>query len=430
MDLDRIENILERAGDLLDEGQPRQALRCLQRVAGGFLDQDQRIECESMRAWALSETGRANEALAALDELLAHHPACARLHGTRGVVLSNAGDLEGGCAALEHSVTLDAEDQFALANLGLVYEKLCEYDRAQQTYEKAIELGFDIDWLLQRLAAVQSDSGETTTAKRTLRRYLSLAPDDAEEWIELAILHSEDQEFEQAYECYQEAERAEPTSPWLRLNWGVTAARAGHWPQAELQLATLRESDSAGTLTLVLEAFFREQKDDPAGAQRDYEAALERAADGDSEQHGYTLEMAMTFFARRGLRAECERLMKRAYSANLCTVEVCAGYREATGRYLPAATWYSVAMEGDYRVGLCEVSQPGAEPAGRYERFTRVFQTVASDPDEAIATVRQFAEHMGETGVALREIHGDEPMSDTHTGIYEVQHQSVVFSGS
>jgi hypothetical protein len=210
----------------------------------------------------------------------------------------------------------------------------------------------------------------------------------------------------------------------------VTAARAGHWPQAEVQLAALRESDSAGTLTLVLEAFFREQKDDDDGAQRDYEAALERAADGDPEQYGYTLEMAMTFFGRRGMRAECERLMKSAYSSNLCTVEVCAGYREATGRYLPAATWYSVAMEGDYRVGLCEVSRPGAEPAGRYERFTRVFQTVASDPDEAIATVRQFAEQMGETGVALREILGDDPMSDTHSGIYEVQHQSVVFNGS
>src|SRR5512143_978098 len=93
-------------------------------------DIDALLEWASLRAWALSEMGRDEEALETLDPLLEEFPKSARLLGTLGVVLSNTDDLEDARDALEEAVELSPDDEVALANLALVYEKLRDYKAA------------------------------------------------------------------------------------------------------------------------------------------------------------------------------------------------------------------------------------------------------------------------------------------------------------
>ncbi len=425
-----IDALLERANRLLESGKPEESLRCLDQVEEDGLDADDRIEWASLRAWALSEMGRDEEALDTLDPLLEEFPKSARLLGTLGVVLSNTDDLEDARDALEEAVELAPDDEVALANLALVYEKLRDYKAALDLYDRALSLGADIDWILQRKAAALSELGDYAGAKLALKRYLSLVPDDASQWIALAILHSDDEEYDEAFRCYEQAERLEPDAASLRLNWGVTAVRAHRLPMAKTQLRHLQRLEPRSTRPWLLRAFILEEDQQVPAAKAIYERILARARFADRGEMSYALEMAMDFFARHKLLPRCERLLARAYAANACTVELCEAYREATGQYLDKGFWYSIMVEADYREGLSEVHEPVDEDEERPRptRFARAFQVVARNHDDAVSVVMDFVRRMGEKSPSVREFVGEEPIEDSYTGIYEVETDSYVFA--
>jgi tetratricopeptide (TPR) repeat protein len=294
-------------------------------------------------------------------------------------------------------------------------------------YDRALTLGADIDWVLQRKAAALAETGQYAEAKSTLKRYLSLAPEDASQWIALAILHSDDEEYEAAFACYAEAERLDPDASTLRLNWGVTAVKAHQLRVARAQLRHLQRLEPRSTRPWLLRAFILEEEGHDTEARLIYERILARTRFADESEFTYALEMAMDFFSRHAQRAACERLMKRAYAANACTVELCEAYRELTGKPVARAYWYSVMVEADYRTGLREVHEPG-NPSPRYTRFARALQVVASNHDDAVGHILEFTRHMGEENVAIREFVGEEEIEDSHTGIYEVEVSSYVFA--
>ncbi len=419
------EALLEQAQRLLEAGKPEESLRCLEEVIVETLEDEARIEWASLRAWALTELGRDEEALETLDPLLDEFPRSARLLGTLGVVFSNTNDLEDARDALEEAIALSPEDEVALANLALVYEKLREYDRAIELYDRALNLGADIDWVLQRKAAALTDAGRYREAKVATKRYLSLVPDDASQWIALAILHSDDEEYPEAFVCYEQAERLDPDASALRLNWGVTAVRAQQFSLARTQLKLLQRLEPRSTRPWLLQAFILEEEGQDTAARLIYERILRRGRCADQGELNYALEMAMDFFARHKMRARCERLLARAYTENACTVELCEAYREATGESVDRAYWFSVLIEADYRAGLHEV-QPRGGPPQRGARFVRAFQVVARNHDEALGMVLDFAGRMGETNPAVREIVGEEGIQNTYLGIYEIEAESYV----
>ena len=422
MDADHIANILDRANDLLEAGQPGETLRCLAQLEHAPLERDDHIESATLRAWALSELDNHDAALAVLDPLLEQYPDSSRLYAARGVVLSNADELDEAQYSLEEAYALDEEDEVTVANLALVCEKRRDFETAQALYEQALSLGADIDWTLQRKAAVQTELGDYAAAKGTIRRYLSLAPEDAAQWTALGILHSDDEEYERAFECYRAAESADADSGWLRLNWGVTAVRSGDIAVAKQQLDLLRLCAGSAARPWLLSAFIREEEDDEAGAAQSYDAALRELGEADDpEDQSYVLEMAIDFFARRGEPTRCDALLKQAYLLNACSVELCEAFREARGEQCDTATWFSVVTEADYREGLEEVRDRGLPADTRPTRFLRNYQIIARDRDEATALVLEFMERMGETATRVREFINDEPMDDTYVGIYEVE---------
>jgi tetratricopeptide (TPR) repeat protein len=427
MESEDFDALLEQAGRLLEAGKPDESLACLDAVQESTLDAEDRIEWGSLRAWALTEMGRHEESLDFLSGLLEDFPESARLLGTLGVVLSNKDELEEARDVLEEAIDLNAEDEVALANLALVYEKLREFEHADRLYDEALHLGADIDWVLQRKAAVLTESGRYAEAKATLKRYLSLVPDDATQWVALAILHSDDDEFEGAYACYHIAEHLEPDAISLRLNWGVTAVRARDLETAYAQLARLQKLEPRSSRWQLLRAFILEEEGNVAGSKEVYERVLSRKHFEDRAEMTYALEMAMDFFSRHRLRPACSKLLQRAYVANACTVELCEAYREAAGRYVDQAFWFSIMIEADYRTGLPEIHDGNPQPANGYKRFVRDYQVVARDHDEAVGLVIDFARNMGEKNPAVREFVGDEPVEDTHTGIYEVEPACYVF---
>ena len=428
MDPEYVDALLDRAHRLLSEGRPAESLRCLDEVEGRLLDADDQIEHASLRAHALLELERDDEALQTLEEAIEEFPESARLLGALGVVLSSGNDLQGARQALESAISLDPEDEVHLANLALVHEKMRDYPEALRLYDQALDMGADLDWALQRKATTLIEAGEVDQARGTLKRYLSLVPSDAAQWISLAILYSDDGLFDDAFECYRQAERIEANSTSLRLNWGVSAVRAGRLPVAMEQLEHLRRAAANSTRPTLLEAFILEEQGDLREALRCYAKTVTLVDPGDFDELSYTFEMAMDFYARRNMRGRCERLLKRAHEANACTVELCEAYRELTGDRLKRGYWFNIVIEADYRSGLQELHELGADRHGRFTRFQRGFQVVARDRDEAVTLVLDFAARMGETGLTVCEFAREERMEDVYTGIYEVDRESLVLA--
>jgi tetratricopeptide (TPR) repeat protein len=285
-----------------------------------------------------------------------------------------------------------------------------------------------VDWVLQRRAAALIECGRYAEAKSTLKRYLSLVPDDAAQWIALGILQSDDDEFEAAFASYQRAETLEPDLPALRLNWGVTAVRAHQVQIARAQLEKLQALEPRSSRPWLLAAFILEEEGDVSGARRIYDRIVARARFQDHAELTYAYEMAMDFYARHKLRLRCERLFAKSYASNSCTVELCEAHREAAGDFAQKAYWFSLMVEADYRTGLAEVyERRDGSGSGRYTRFMRDYQIVARDRDDAVSGVLDFVRRMGEGNPCVREFIGEEPLDDVYTGIYEIETEALVF---
>ncbi len=429
MQADNIEFLLRRASDALERGEPVETLRWLGRIEAEPADPQDAIELASLRAWALSELGRHDEALDVLAPALERFDDSVRLHATLGVVLCNRGNLEEAAEVLETARLLDAADEVVLANLALVYEKLRDFDRALEFYDAALEHGGAPEWILPRKASVLCELGESAAARRTLLRYVSIHPDDASQWVLLGVLFGHDGQFEKACRCFERAEKLAPELPGLRMNWALTAIRAGDLPSARRQLQRLAAHEPDSARVHLLRAMLFEEAGQTQAAEEQYTRAIQRCAGEDESTQTQVFELAMDFYSRQEQVEPCRALMRQAYQANACTVELCEAYREATGRYVPRATWYSLTIEADYRPGLLEVHpyNPDAprngEPA---RRFQRNVQVVATDHDHALELAMDFARQMGEQNVRFCAFLNEEPIEDTYTGIYEVEREAVV----
>ena len=426
MDPDQIDSALDEANRLLEAGLPDESLQCLDEVEDQLVDSEDRIEWVSLRAYALAEMGRLEQALQTIEPLLEEYPESAQLFGVLGVILSSINNLELARTALETAVALDREDENLLANLALVYENLRDYRTAIRLYDQALALGADLDWALPRKAAVLTEAGDYAAAKATLKRYLSLVPEDTEQWIALAILHSDAEEVQEAYACYQQAEQLGLDSGSLRLNWGVTAVRAGHLRLATRQLERLQQIEPDSSRPALLRAFILEEQGDLREAQQCYNTVLARLSPENYGEMVYALEMAMDFHARRKMRSRCEELMKRAYSGDACTLDLCEPYRELTGRHVPHAYWFSTIVEADCRDDPRKIRTQSLEHRHPARRVQRNFQLIARDRDEAMQILHDFAERMGETHVIVREFVREEALTDVWTGIYEIDRNSLV----
>lgn len=422
-----VQRILSEASLLLESGRPAETLNCLRRIEL-LGDDDFRIECGALRAWALAELGHVDSALETLRPLLESFPDSARLHGTLGVVLSNDGNLEDACEALEQAVELDGDDPTALANLALVHERLREFEMALELYDRAIEVGADIDWLLERKAAVHAELGQYEQAKRTLRRYLSIAPEDVRQLVFLATLHGDDEEYDEAFRCLAVAEHIAPNDPSVRLNWGIVAAQAGRFEVAQRQLRLLRHIEPRSPRVMLLEAVICDYDGQVDAAAQRYEQAVQCADPTDAAAFQDTIEMALDFFVRNGFSAQCERIFDLAYRANACTIDVCESYRSAVGEHIEKAAWFSLLVEAAYRPGLCEVRDRSGRGNQLPNRYARNVQVIARDRDEAMAMVSDLLRRMGEQNVRITEFIADEAMENVHLGPYEIEREALVFT--
>jgi len=157
----------------LSEARPQQALDLLQ----PFGD-DADVPTLVLRARALSDLGRQQDALATLDRARNEKDDLPKLHEALGIVLLRLDRVEEARQELERALALDPKLPDSWNTLGVALYRLQGAKPAMTAWKKAIALDDEQFEALFNLGLVALQSGDRAEARRALRRFAERAPAD------------------------------------------------------------------------------------------------------------------------------------------------------------------------------------------------------------------------------------------------------------
>jgi type IV pilus assembly protein PilF len=94
---------------------------------------------------------------------------------------------------------------FALSNLGFVYYKLEDYDRAAAYYNEALEIKPDFPKALNGLGLVYMAMGDCPAAIAMLEQAVASAPKEAPLYLDLGQAYKSAQQYRKAYDTFNKA---------------------------------------------------------------------------------------------------------------------------------------------------------------------------------------------------------------------------------
>lgn len=152
----------------LEQGRPAEAARLLEphRARG-------ETALLVLYGLALSELGRNDEALAALEQALQRGDRSAKLHEALGTVLLRLNDPARARGELERAVALEPQRADAWNTLGVALYRLGDPRSALRAWERALALRPDRLDVLFNYGLVAAATGQRQAARRALERFLS-----------------------------------------------------------------------------------------------------------------------------------------------------------------------------------------------------------------------------------------------------------------
>ena len=162
LDPDAVEALLEEVEAALDEEQPERALR----LADDAVRAARSLAAEApaylaaghtLRAQALLDLGRREQARRAADEALLALPGHPPAHHERGLALYRLGDARAAAEAFETACRLDADDAQAWSALGRCRVWLEDLPAAREAFRRAAALEPEIHSVPVRIAAGEFD---------------------------------------------------------------------------------------------------------------------------------------------------------------------------------------------------------------------------------------------------------------------------------
>ncbi len=139
-------------------------------------------------AFALSRSGRLDEARAALQVLLARAPGEARAHALHGRVLAQQGDAVGARAAIDRALALDPGCAPALVELAALARAAGEREAAADALQRLVGAAPAQPAFWFDLGTLRAELGDSAQARAALERALALAPGHTEARLKLANL--------------------------------------------------------------------------------------------------------------------------------------------------------------------------------------------------------------------------------------------------
>jgi len=215
---------------------------------------------------ALRQTGRREDALAAIQKATFLSPEDAEAHINLGLILGDIGRLDESAASHRRALELKpdyVEGHYNLGNvlkdMGRLSEAVASYkralrvkpdfanvhnnlgatlmdmgllDEAEECYRRALELEPDYVEGHYNLGNVLKDMGRLSEAVASYKRALGVKPDLAEAINNLGATHKEMGRLEEAEVCYRQALKIKPDFFLALCNLGVVLREIGKLPNA------------------------------------------------------------------------------------------------------------------------------------------------------------------------------------------------------
>ena len=237
------DNIIDEARDLLEDGQPEDALETLDRVDENLLDNETLVDYSLVRAETLSVLGRHEDALALMGRSIKSRGRDARLLVGYGNVLSEAGRLEEALPYYRNASRIDRTSPWVHYNWGLCLQRLGYYEKAIRRYEKAYNVNKEWVRALAQAAECHRLLGDFDAARAAFGEYLQREPEDDYERVNLGTLYSDSDRYDEAIAEFEKAIAGGNCDPaFARYNWGVTALRMN---DVDMACEQLREIEVA-----------------------------------------------------------------------------------------------------------------------------------------------------------------------------------------
>ena len=324
--------------------------------------------------------------------------------------------------ALRHLCDIDPHSHVPRYNLAAVLERAERYEEALAAHDAAVEREPGLAPSHRGRAACLREIGRLGEAAQAYRRYLALKPDDAVEWVSLAIVESDQGNHDQAYEAYEHGKRLDAESADLYYNWLITALRRpspDHEKARECaeELARIAPNDWRSAMG---RAFLAEVGGRASEGWKECELSFDMACREDEpDARAAAAQAALSYAEGNGLAEQARGLIERIFGAGTFTEDVFAIVRRLEGNRSSSAVDHYVLIEGvitdPQDEGLPLQGDDRTEGPYGYYRSYRVY---AESADQAAAWALEF-ERRYRTGSDQR-VESVEKMSgaeETYMGI-------------
>ncbi|MCZ7646550.1 MAG: tetratricopeptide repeat protein [Planctomycetota bacterium] len=396
------------------------------------LDQSAFSPCEQGRALALeivclAQQDLDDDARRMLSRAMRRHPDDRAFQLALGIQLSECGAHDWAEKVLRRLSDRFADDPVPLFNLGVALEHDARCEEAVEAYRQAIarDSASACPEFHARLGHALQRMGRLIEAAAALREYLSQRPRDAHEWISLAIVCSNAEDYAKAREAYEKARELEPDSVSLHFNRAQTAARQDDRETLAACVATLERLAPEDWRTELARASLAERD---GAAWQGWEAcrrAFERAA-GQAATLGcaeaeecvaIAAASTLTYAARNRLGEHAGEFVAQVFDAELFDECVLAALRRLEGAHSRHAREFDVLLEGrrneaseDDGADPDEAPAPGA-------RFFRSLRVWADDAEQAGQLALDFERRCGGVDLEIGSVERGAATGAAHLGV-------------
>jgi len=180
----------------------------------------------------LHHLDRHKEAAAIWHRLVNRLPNQAEWHTELAWALLDSGDEGNAVAEMSRAADLEPYSAEAVANLGVVLERVNDVQAAEAAYRNALERNGDLASARLNLARLLDTVGRRAEAEEEIRRFIDAHPDAAEPHVALAGLHERHGEFDRAMAAYRLALARDPEHAVAWNNLGFLLETGGRTTEA------------------------------------------------------------------------------------------------------------------------------------------------------------------------------------------------------
>ena len=152
----------------------------------------------------------------ALQNILKNDPSNFQARRELSILLVNNGFNEEAEGNLRYLIKYFPDDAELYYNLGIVYEKLKDFEKARDCYQKAVELSPQEDFYYN-LGDVLVELKEWDEAILAFRKVLETDPNDGNSYFNLGLCYFHKEEKNLATDCFQKAVSINPNASSIVL---------------------------------------------------------------------------------------------------------------------------------------------------------------------------------------------------------------------